>query len=92
MTALDRLKNEWMKNPDFREEYEKMAPEFTIAKALIGARAQAGLSQAEVAERMGTTQSVVARLEGGKSMPSVKTIFRYAQATGMKPEIRLVPA
>ncbi|MEG3639283.1 helix-turn-helix domain-containing protein [Magnetococcus sp. PR-3] len=92
MTALSELKKQWMKDPEFRKEYEAMAPEFEVAKALIGARAKAGLTQAEVAERMGTTQSVVARLEGGKTMPSMKTLFRYAKATGMKPEIHFVPA
>jgi len=92
MTSLADLKKEWMKDPEFKKEYEALAPEFEIARALIGARAKAGLTQAEVAERMGTTQSVIARMEGGKTMPSIKTLFRYAKATGTKPEIHLVPA
>lgn len=91
MTSLSDIKKEWMQDPDFRKEYEAMAPEFEIARALIGARARAGMTQTEVAERMGTTRSVVARLEGGTSMPSLKALFRYAKATGMKPEINFIP-
>ncbi|HAT50715.1 MAG: helix-turn-helix domain-containing protein [Nitrospirae bacterium] len=91
MTFLGDIKEEWMQDPGFKKQYEAMIPEFEIARVLIGARAKAGLTQIEVAERMGTTQSVVARLEGGTSMPSLKTLFRYAKATGMKPEINFIP-
>ena len=92
MTTLSELKKEWMKDPAFKNEYEALAPEFAVAKALIGARVKAGLTQSEVAERMGTTQSVIARLEGGTSLPSMKTLFRYAEATGTRPEIHFVPS
>ncbi|MBF0416084.1 MAG: helix-turn-helix transcriptional regulator [Magnetococcales bacterium] len=91
MTSLGDLKEKWMQDNDFKEKYDAIAPEFAIARALIGARVKAGLTQTEVAERMGTTQSVVARLEGGTSIPSLKTLFRYAKATGMKPEITFIP-
>ena len=90
MTTVVTLKKKWMKDPAFREAYDALAPEFEIARALIGARTTAGLTQEEVAERMGTTQSVVARLESGRTLPSIKTLYRYAEATGTKPEIRLV--
>ena len=90
MTTIATLKKKWMKDPAFREAYDALAPEFQIARALIKARTDAGLTQEEVAKRMGTTQSVVARLESGRTMPSIKTLYRYAEATGTKPEIRLV--
>ena len=90
MTTIASLKKKWMKDPAFRDAYETLAPEFAVAHALIKARTDAGLTQAEVARRMGTTQSVVARLESGRTLPSIKTLFRYAEATGTKPEIRLV--
>jgi DNA-binding XRE family transcriptional regulator len=92
MTSLSALKKEWMKDPEFKKEYELLAPEFEVAKVLIGARVHAGLTQSEVAKRMGTTQSVIARLEGGNTLPSMKTLFRYAAATGTKPAIQLVPS
>ena len=80
-----------LRNPRVRKAYEAMAPEFEIARELIAARARAGLTQAQVASRMGTTQSVVARLEGGK-LPSIRTLVRYAQATGARPVFKLVSA
>ena len=65
-----------------RATYDAVADEFAIARELIAARARAGLSQSEVAQRMGTTQSVVARLESGKRSPSMRTVERFAQAVG----------
>lgn len=90
MTTVTFLKKKWMKDAAFRDAYDAIAPEFEIARALIEARTEAGLTQEEVAKRMGTTQSVVARLESGRTLPSIKTLYRYAEATGTKPEIRLV--
>ena len=58
------------------------ADEYAIARELIAARARAGMSQGEVAQRMGTTQSVVARLESGKRPPSMRTVQRFEQAVG----------
>lgn len=72
-----------------RREYEALAPEFELARELIAARARAGLTQAELAARMGTTQSAIARLEGGR-LPSLRTLLRYAEATGARPVFRLV--
>ena len=90
MSDLNRLKKRWLKSPEVRSAYEELAPEFEVARALIAARTEAGLTQAQVAERMGTTQSVIARLEGGRTLPSLKTLYRYADATGTRPEIHLV--
>jgi len=86
---FESVKADWMKDPAFRSEYDRLAPEFEISAELIQARERAGLSQIEVAQRMGTTQSVVARLESGRSLPSTKTLYRFAQATGSKVQFRL---
>lgn len=83
------LRKKWKKDPNFRKEYEALKPEFKLARALIEARVEAGLSQNDVAERMGTSQPTVARLESGHQ-PSLKTLERYAKAVGKKVEIRLV--
>jgi len=83
------LRKEWMKDPEFRREYEALEEEFAIIRLLVGARARAGLSQAELAQRMGTTQSAIARLEGGKVMPSLATLRRYAEATGSRLSVRM---
>jgi len=66
-TTVDDLHKKWMKNPKYRREYETLKEEFSLSAALIEARARAGLTQEQVAQRMKTTQAVVARLEGGGS-------------------------
>ncbi|MFM2126330.1 MAG: hypothetical protein RL328_2781 [Acidobacteriota bacterium] len=88
----DDLHKKWMKNPEYRREYEALEEEFALIEALMLARAHSGLTQAEVAERMNTTQAVIARLEGGKSKPSTRTLERYAKATGTKLKITFEPA
>jgi ribosome-binding protein aMBF1 (putative translation factor) len=91
MTRISELKQRWMKNPDFRREYDEADTEYTIIEALIRARNDANLSQAELAEKLGTTQSAVARLEGGGVSPTLSTLRRYAAATGNKLRLELVP-
>ncbi len=82
MSRIDELHKGWLKDPAYREEYEALEGEFAVAAALIRARAEAGLTQEQLAERMGTKQEVVARWEGGKVMPSTRTLARLAKATG----------
>lgn len=86
------LKDEWMRDPAFRAEYDRLKPEFALALALIEARTKARLTQAEVARKMGTTQSVVARIESGQNPPNLKTLERYANAVGRRIEVKLVAA
>ena len=90
MTKISTLKKRLMENPKFRKEYEKADAEFSIVEALIHARAAAKLSQAEVARRIGTTQSAIARLEAGNVAPPLPTLRRYAEATGTKLHIELL--
>jgi ribosome-binding protein aMBF1 (putative translation factor) len=81
---------EWRKDPEFVAEYEALEEEFALANALIGARVQARMTQEDVAKRMGTTQAVIARLEGARSMPSTRTLKRFAEATGTELRISFV--
>lgn len=74
----------WRKDPGYVAQYDALAEEFALAGALIAARANADLTQREIAARMGTTQAAVARLESGRVMPSTRTLKRYAEATGTK--------
>lgn len=78
-----------MKSPEFRKEYESADAEFALIEALVRARTEAKLSQTELARKLGTTQSSIARLEGGGVSPSIATLRRYAQATGKKLVVRL---
>jgi ribosome-binding protein aMBF1 (putative translation factor) len=90
-TTVDDLHEEWMKDPEYRREYNALEKEFSLSAALIEARSRAGLTQEQVAQRMKTTQAVVARLEGGGSMPSTRTLEKYAKATGTKLKISFEP-
>jgi transcriptional regulator with XRE-family HTH domain len=76
-----------MKNKEYRKEYGGLAPEFALARAVIQARVGAGLTQEQLAQRMETTQSVIARLESGRTRPSTHTLERLATATGTRLKI-----
>lgn len=89
---LPAIKKKMLADRDVRAAYDALADEFDLARELIAARVRAGLTQAEVAERMGTTQSVVARLESGAQMPSVNTLLKFARATHSRPIIKFLAA
>lgn len=81
---VEEAAKEWFKDPEFVAEYNALEEEFSLADAFIKARAAAHMTQEQVAEAMGTTQEQVARLEGGRTMPSTRTLKRYAEATGTR--------
>lgn len=85
--------NESLEDPNFRSEWEAANAELAELDQIIAARTSVGLTQADVAARMGTTQSAVARLESnlmrGK-LPSGRTLTRYAQALGKRVRISFV--
>lgn len=87
---FQQLKQDWLTNPEVKKEYEGLASEYQIARELIQARIKAGLSQLEVANKMHTTQSVIARLESGKTLPSLRTIQKFANAIGGKALVQVV--
>jgi ribosome-binding protein aMBF1 (putative translation factor) len=87
MTKVNTLHQKWMKDEDYRKAHEELAPEFDLARTLIAARVAAGLTQAQLAKRMATTQSVVARMESGRSRPSTQTLEKLAAATGTRLKI-----
>lgn len=91
MTKVKELHKTWMKDATYRREYDAMEEEFTVMAAIAKARRRAGLSQAELARRMKTTQSTVARLESGRSQPSTRTLVRFAKATGHRLRISFQP-
>jgi ribosome-binding protein aMBF1 (putative translation factor) len=78
---------EWKRNPRYVAAYDALQSEFTLASAMIKARAEADMTQEQVAEAMGTTQAVVARLESGKVLPSTRTLERFAKATRTRLQI-----
>lgn len=87
---MSEIKEELLKDDEFRAEFVELEDEFALAAQLIEARKKAHLTQDEVAKLMGTTQSVVARLESGRPLPSLRSLKRYAEAVNSKIEIRVV--
>ena len=91
MTKLSELHKKWMKDPAYRKEYEAVEEEFALILAVAKARQHARLSQAQLAKRMKTTQSTIARLESGRGLPSTRTLSRFAKATGHRLTISFEP-
>ncbi|MDQ0470457.1 helix-turn-helix domain-containing protein [Labrys wisconsinensis] len=89
---VEEAARDWFKDPEFRAAYDALDEEFALAEALIKARTAAAMTQADVAKAMGTTQAVVARLESGRTMPSTRTLQRFAKATGNRLRISFAPA
>jgi DNA-binding XRE family transcriptional regulator len=87
--SLDAVKKKMLANREVRAAYAALDQEFSLARELIAARVRAGFTQAQLAQRMGTTQSAIARLESGAQLPSVKTILRFAKATDSRPVLKL---
>jgi transcriptional regulator with XRE-family HTH domain len=95
MMTHKELVRKMLKQPAVKSAYDAQAEEFALLDELLKARRQSGLTQAEVAARMGTKTPAVARLEAGggsrRHSPSVATLRKYAQAVGCRLEIRLRP-
>jgi len=92
MTKVKDLHRAWMKNSKYKTEYAALGQEFQLVRILIEARMQAGLSQTELARRMKTSQSYVARIESGQVKPSTAALERLAKATGLRLKITFEPA
>lgn len=95
MRTHEELKALALSNAAVRAEYERIeCEEMPMLDTILKARAEAGLTQAQVAERMGTKAPVVARLENalvtGKHYPSIATLQKYATALGKKLEVRFL--
>jgi len=91
-SALQRFKRQAFARPGVKAAYEALDEEFAFLDQVLNARAKSGLTQAQVAKRVGTTQSAIARLESAapKHSPSIATLQRYAKALGYRLEVRLV--
>lgn len=89
MIDFNDIRKEWMKDPEFVKEYQALEDEFSLTSALIAARVSADMTQQDVAAKMETSQSYIAKLEGGEVSPTVKALERYAAATGSRIKIIL---
>lgn len=91
MTKIKDLHSGWRRDGEYRAAYDGLDEEFRLARALIEARTAAGLSQAQLARRMKTSQSYIARIEGGRVRPSTDALERFAQATRTRLRIIFEP-
>ena len=91
MTKLNDLHRRWSKDEYDKAAYDALDEEFELARALIEPRTRAGLSQTQLASRMKTSQSYIARIEGGEVRPSTDALERFAQATRTRLRIVFEP-
>jgi len=92
MLTHRQLRTKALERPGVSAEFDRLADEYVLLDEFLKARSEQGLTQAQVAEKIGTTQSAVARMESGsgKHSPTFATLARYAEALGCKLEVRLV--
>ena len=88
---VERAFEDWRKDPNYVREFRALEDEFAMAQLFINARGEAGLTQKQLADKMGTSQAYIARLEGGKETPSTRTLNRIAKATGHRVVIKFEP-
>jgi ribosome-binding protein aMBF1 (putative translation factor) len=91
MTKISDLHRRWSKDADYTDAYDALRGEFDLARTLIEARTAAGLTQSQLARRMKTSQSYIARIEGGKVRPSTDALERFAHATRTRLRIVFEP-
>lgn len=91
MSKFEKFKNELLSNTEVRQEYESRHIAFVIARAFIKARLEAEMTQAEVAGKMATSQSQIARMESGHHLPSLNSTKKYARAVNRTINIAITP-
>jgi transcriptional regulator with XRE-family HTH domain len=95
MPTHEELVEKALSRPGVKSAYDALEDEFVLFDEVLKARKRAGLTQAEIAARMGTKASAIARIEAGggskRHSPSIATLRRYAEAVGCKLKIQFVP-
>lgn len=89
--TFEDFKREELKKPEVRAEYEALEPEFSLMRAMLDARKETGLTQKELSERTGISQSDISKFERGSGNPSMKTLRRIAAGLGMSVKIEFLP-
>lgn len=90
-TSWRRIRGERLAEPAARSSYQRTERAAALGRAVQASRERARLSQRELAERIGTTQSAIARMESGGVLPTIDTLERVAAALGARLEVRLRP-
>ena len=91
--SFENFKKEALENPLIKKEYDELEPVFELRRKLIRMRMEKGMTQEQLAEKMGTKRSNISRLEAGEtvSFPTLKTISKYAEALGYKVTVEFRP-
>lgn len=87
MTTYEDFRNEQLKDPELKAEYDALEPEFAIIQAMIDARKESGLTQKELSARTGIAQADISKLEHGTANPSLRTLQRLAAGMGRRLKI-----
>ena len=88
--TFDSYLSEKLKNPELKQEYDALEPEFAIVQAMINARKESGLTQKQLSDRTGITQADISRLESGNANPSLRPLQRLAEGLGMKLHVEFI--
>ncbi len=91
MTNFHDFLDEQLQDPEIKAEYDALEPEFSLMQAMIDARKETGLTQKQLAERTGISQSDISKFESGGGNPSMKTLRRLATGLGMSLKIEFLP-
>ena len=89
MSKWEDLEKELLSDPKVKKEYDRLAPRYAVIAQLIDARLKQKMTQKDVAERIGTKQSAIARLESGNTNPSLEFLQKIAQVMGYKLKIHI---
>jgi len=89
---FNKIKKEWLRDPEVRRQYEAQKEEFQIAGEVIKARTKAKMSQAQLARKIGTKTPAISRLESpGYGKPSLTTLKKVAHVLGYDVQVKFVP-
>jgi len=91
MSEFNDFLNEQLKDPEFRNEWDALEPEFTIIQAMIGARKNSGITQKQLSKKAGIAQGDISKIENGSANPSLRTLKRLAAAMDTKLKIEFLP-
>jgi transcriptional regulator with XRE-family HTH domain len=87
----EEFKNELLKDTEFKEEYEKLEPEYRIIRQILALRRKKNLTQEQLAKLTGAKQSSIARIESGRHNPSLRILEKIAEALDTELDIRFIP-
>lgn len=92
MSSYRDYKEKALQNPEVKEEYDALEPEYDIIQAMISARVDQNITQKELSARTGITQADISRIENGTRNPSLSMVKRLAEGLGMQLKLEFVPS